>query len=83
MVARYLPAAGAMLRSEVCVYTRAPDEHFLFGPHPHHTQLVIASPCSGHGFKFASLFGDIAADLAISGSTDKPIALFRPGRLIG
>jgi sarcosine oxidase len=42
---------------------------------------VLASPCSGHGFKFASLIGEILADLAITGATDKPIGLFAPERL--
>jgi sarcosine oxidase len=52
----------------------------VLGLHPRHPQIVIASPCSGHGFKFASIFGEVIADLATTQSTDKPIGLFRPGR---
>jgi sarcosine oxidase len=78
---RYVPAAsGDPYRATTCVYTRAPDGHFVLGLHPRHPQIIIASPCSGHGFKFASIFGEVIADLATTQSTDKPIDLFRPGR---
>jgi sarcosine oxidase len=38
--------------------------------------VVVASPCSGHGFKFASVIGEILADLVMTGGTDLPIWLF-------
>jgi sarcosine oxidase len=81
---RLVPAAaGPVTRTSLCVYTRSPDEHFLLGPTPEAPQIVVASPCSGHGFKFASIFGEILADLAIDRRTDWPIALFRPDRMNG
>jgi sarcosine oxidase len=73
-------AAGRPLRTETCVYTRSPDAHFILGPHPDWPRIVLASPCSGHGFKFASIIGEILADLAMTGATDKPIGLFDPRR---
>ncbi len=80
---RYVPAAaGPVTRTSLCVYTRAPDEHFVLGPHPAAPQIVVASPCSGHGFKFASVIGEILADLAVDGSTSLPIGLFRPQRVL-
>jgi sarcosine oxidase len=80
---RYIPAAsGDAYRATTCIYTRAPDGHFVLGLHPRHPQIVIASPCSGHGFKFASVFGEVLADLATRQTTDKPIDLFRPGRFM-
>jgi sarcosine oxidase len=80
---RYVPAAaGPLVRSSICAYTRSPDEHFVIGPHPHAPQLIIASACSGHGFKFASVMGEILVDLATERGTDRPIDLFAPGRLI-
>ncbi len=80
---RYVPAAGGRLvRSSICAYTRSPDEHFVVGLHPHAPQMVIASACSGHGFKFASVMGEILADLATERGTDRPIDLFSPGRLL-
>jgi sarcosine oxidase len=80
---RYVPAAaGPLVRSLICAYTRSPDEHFVVGQHPNAPQLVIASACSGHGFKFASVLGEILVDLATERGTDRPIDLFAPGRLI-
>jgi sarcosine oxidase len=80
---RYIPAAsGDPYRATTCIYTRAPDGHFVLGLHPRHPQIVIASPCSGHGFKFASVFGEVLADLATKETTDMPIDLFRPGRFM-
>jgi sarcosine oxidase len=82
LLKRYIPAAaGPPRQSRACIYTRTPDEHFVLGPHPDAPQIVLASPCSGHGFKFASLVGEILADLATTGGTDKPISLFAPERL--
>jgi sarcosine oxidase len=83
VLTRYVPAAeGDSCQSTTCVYTRATDEHFVLGLHPSHPKIVVASPCSGHGFKFASVFGEVLADLATKQSTEKPIDLFRPERFI-
>jgi sarcosine oxidase len=80
---RYLPAAaGKVVRTSVCAYTRSPDEHFVLGLHPEAAQIVLASPCSGHGFKFSSLFGEILADLATRQTTHWPIELFKPERFM-
>jgi sarcosine oxidase len=84
LMSRFIPAAAGRVRqSHVCIYTRSTDEHFVLGLHPNASQIVVASPCSGHGFKFASVFGEVLADLAMTGATDKPIDFFRPSRLIG
>jgi sarcosine oxidase len=80
---RYIPAAAGPVReTQVCIYTRSSDEHFVLGLHPSASQIVLASPCSGHGFKFASIFGEILADLATTRATDKPIDFFRPSRFL-
>jgi sarcosine oxidase len=47
-----------------CMFTNTPDEHFVLDHHPDHRQVVLASPCSGHGYKFCSVIGEILADLA-------------------
>jgi len=84
LVGDLIPAAAGRIRqTHVCIYTRAPDEHFVLGLHPSASQIVLASPCSGHGFKFASILGEILADLATLRATDKPIDFFRPNRLMG
>jgi sarcosine oxidase len=84
LLGKYIPAAAGRVRqTHVCIYTRSPDEHFVLGLHPSAPQIVLASPCSGHGFKFAGIFGDIIADLATLRATDKPIEFFRPSRFLG
>ena len=84
VIRSYLPAAaGRLVKTSLCVYTRAPDGHFVVGLHPQAPQLVVASPCSGHGFKFASVMGEILADLATDRRTDRPIELFRAERILG
>lgn len=61
----HLPAANGALRSSVtCLYTNTPDGHFIIDRHPMHPRVVVASPCSGHGFKFAPALGELIADLA-------------------
>jgi len=80
---RYVPAAaGDSVHATTCVYTRATDEHFVLGLHPAHPRIVVASPCSGHGFKFASILGEVLADLATTRTTSRPIELFRPERFM-
>lgn len=63
---RWLPsAAGPLREASACLYTNTPDRHFLIGRHPHASNVVIASACSGHGFKFASALGEIVAALVL------------------
>jgi monomeric sarcosine oxidase len=71
---------GEIVEAVSCRYTMTPDEDFILDRHPAFPQIVIASPCSGHGFKFATVIGRILADLALTGSTDHPIARFRLDR---
>jgi len=73
-------AEGKLVETVSCKYTLTPDHHFVIGYHPDFPNVVIASPCSGHGYKFASVIGEILADLAIDGSTRHPIGLFSPAR---
>ena len=73
-------ASGRLVETASCKYTLTPDHHFVIGLHPEHEQVVIASPCSGHGYKFACVVGEILADLAIDGATRHPVSLFSPTR---
>lgn len=63
-----------------CMYTMTADEHFVIGHHDELPGLVLAGGFSGHGFKFASAVGVALADLARTGRTDLPIAMFDPHR---
>ena len=69
-------ASGVLADHVRCKYTLTPDHHFVIGPHPDYPNVVVASPCSGHGYKFASVIGEILADLATTGGTRHPIDLF-------
>ncbi|MBL9114535.1 MAG: N-methyl-L-tryptophan oxidase [Verrucomicrobiaceae bacterium] len=72
-VSQWLPeVSGEMLRHAVCMYTMSPDENFIIDKHPEHQQVVFAAGLSGHGFKFASVIGEIMADLALEGHTAHP-----------
>ena len=78
---RYFPdGCGPTMNLETCLFTNTPDEHFIVDLHPTYPQVCIASPCSGHGFKFASVIGEIMADLAELGMTRHDISLFRLDR---
>lgn len=78
---RFMPAADGERRgSTVCLYTNTPDLHFVVDVHPAASGVAFASACSGHGFKFAPVIGEILADLALTGSTAMPIELFRADR---
>jgi sarcosine oxidase len=79
-----LPALGPELCAAVaCMYTTTPDEHFVLGFAPGDERVVICSPCSGHGFKFVPVVGEVVADLAASGGTHFDISLFDPARFSG
>jgi sarcosine oxidase len=77
-VRRFVPAADGRLRaSAVCLYTNTPDEHFWIDRHPGHANVLVASPCSGHGFKFAPVVGEILADLVEGKQARFDLGLFR------
>jgi sarcosine oxidase len=81
-IARYFPDAnGPTLAMKACIFTNVPDEHFVMDRHPAFEQVSIASPCSGHGYKFAPVVGEIMADFALEGGCDKfDLSLFRLSR---
>ncbi len=76
-------SSGTLNDAVACMYTLTPDLHFVIGLHPSHPDVVIASPCSGHGYKFASVVGEVLADLALDGTTRHPIDRFAPSRFHG
>lgn len=78
VVRRYLPRAdGALREAATCLYTNTPDGHFLIDRHPAHPAVLIASPCSGHGFKFSSAVGEVLMELVRDGRTRLDVGLFR------
>lgn len=78
---KFMPkASGALKKGIICTYTRTPDGHFIIDKHPEHAHISIAAGFSGHGFKFASVVGEILSQLAISGETDHDISIFKLNR---
>ncbi|HET6262261.1 MAG TPA: N-methyl-L-tryptophan oxidase, partial [Chloroflexia bacterium] len=78
---RYMPgAAGALKATTTCVYTVTPDADFVIDRHPEHPQVVYASPCSGHGFKFSSAIGEVLCDLALEGTSEFEVTVFSAPR---
>jgi sarcosine oxidase len=83
MLKRFLPGAnGAHRRSAVCLYTNVAGGDFLIDHHPQHRQVLLASPCSGFGFKFASAIGELLAELLVDGTTEWDLRPFGIARLI-
>jgi sarcosine oxidase len=80
-LAAHLPAAnGPLVAATTCLYTMTPDGDFIIDRLPGHDRVIVASPCSGHGFKFAPVIGEIIADLATTGATAHDILRFAIGR---
>jgi sarcosine oxidase len=74
----YLPglASARVRESAVCLFTNTPDHHFLIDFHPGQPQVLISSPCSGHGFKFASAIGELQVELLTEGACHFDLAPF-------
>jgi len=78
---RIMPAIDtAPHASAVCLYTNTPDANFLIDFHPNHPPVLLASICSGHGFKFSSAVGEILTDLLLEGRSRFDLSLFRLAR---
>jgi sarcosine oxidase len=66
-----------VLHSSSCLYTDTPDLRFVIDFLPGTPQVLVSSPCSGHGFKFASAIGEMQAALALDGKCNFDISPFR------
>jgi sarcosine oxidase len=88
VLSRYLPEAnGKLLSTAVCMYTNTPDEHFILDYHPKFPQVIVASPCSGHGFKFSPVIGEMISDMVIAkwlhSEPPRNLELFKIARFSG
>lgn len=64
----YLPGlAERCIKSVACLYTVTPDFGFVIDQHPDFENVIIASPCSGHGFKHSAAVGELLAQLVLDG----------------
>lgn len=73
--------SGPTMGLETCLYTNSPDHHFMIDRLPDHPDVIVSGGFSGHGYKFASVVGEITADLAAQGHTTHDINLFSLARV--
>jgi sarcosine oxidase len=71
--------SGTAVGASVCLYTNAPDDRFIAASHPGLPGVTVLSACSGHGFKFAPVIGDLMADLLLEGTPPPEIIQTRLG----
>ena len=80
-IRRYFPDAdGPTMAMKACMFTNSPDEHFIIDRLPDTPQVAVAAGFSGHGFKFASVIGEIMTELVVDGATRLDTSLFRLDR---
>lgn len=85
LLERYIPpAAGEVRSASVCMYTNTPDLHFAIDWLPGaNERVLIVSPCSGHGFKFAPAIGEVVGQMLVDGRSEFDIGPFRLTRFTG
>jgi len=74
---------GETVELRTCIYSNTKDRHFLLGFISNDPSVIVAAVCSGHGFKFASLVGEIIAELVGHGSSRHDISMFATDRFDG
>ena len=63
-----------------CLYTITPGFNFIVDRHPDMDRVIVASPCSGHGFKHSAALGEALAQWALDGRPALDLSPFRfPG----
>jgi sarcosine oxidase len=68
--------SNRVVRATTCLYTVTPDSGFLIDRHPDSERVLVASPCSGHGFKHSAAVGEALAELALGGTSRLDLAPF-------
>jgi sarcosine oxidase len=76
-IAPYLPALDSRcVKAVVCLYTILPCDQFLIDFLPESDRIIVASPCSGHGFKHSAAIGEALAEMATTGRTRLDLSPF-------
>lgn len=68
--------SGRCVRTAVCPYTVAPESRFVIDRLPSTPRVIVASPCSGHGFKHSAAIGECVARLATGGESSIDLSSF-------
>lgn len=74
--------SGPVVDSRICLYENSPDGHFMIDRVPEHPNVIYAGGFSGHGFKFASVVGEILADLVTRGRAMPEAEFLSAARLV-
>lgn len=74
--------SGECRRTAACMYTMTPDSNFVIDRLPSNCRLLVASPCSGHGFKHSAAVGEAIAELVMTGTSTIDLAAFRLSRFV-
>ena len=73
---RLLGVSSRCVRAVTCLYTVTPGFGFLIDRHPEWENVLVASPCSGHGFKHSAAIGEALAERAMTGASRLDLAPF-------
>jgi sarcosine oxidase len=77
LVAPHVPGVGPRcVKSVSCLYTATPDFRFVIDRHPEMPNVIVASPCSGHGFKHSAAIGEALAALATGAAPRVDLSAF-------
>jgi sarcosine oxidase len=78
-VGPYFPGLSpTCVKHKVCLYTQVDRARFIIDRHPDADRVIVASPCSGHGFKHSAGIGELLAQMAL-GEKHQDIARFAFG----
>jgi sarcosine oxidase len=85
-VRQYFPGLNSdCVRTATCLYTVTPDFGFVVDTHPKFERVIVASPCSGHGFKHSAALGEALAERIVDGKSalDSSLSAFLLSRFSG
>jgi sarcosine oxidase len=83
-IAPFFPDVSPVcVKTAVCLYTVTPDFGFVIDRHPDSERVILASPCSGHGFKHSAAIGEALADWMLKGESRHDLSSFGLARFSG
>jgi sarcosine oxidase len=75
-----LPLSSVVVKSAACLYTVTSDHQFIVDKHPEYPNVLLASPCSGHGFKHSAAIGESLAQWTTDGASEIDLSAFALSR---